>query len=515
MVLVHVILLILSVALTLLFFVYGFNLLYLLSAAVSYRPPSLPPGPLPTPPVAIHLPVYNEKYVIRRVVEACVRMARVYGADRVRIVIIDDSDDDTVAEVDALVDEFARQGIRIQALRRGTRQGFKAGALQAALEQTSEDYIAIFDADFVPPADFLTRTVPHLVQDEQLAVVQGRWTHLNRDYNLLTRAIAIGIDVHFFIEQPGRYAAGCFLNFNGSGGVLRRKALIDAGGWQADTLAEDLDASYRMQMHGYRVLYLKDLECPGEVPPTVPSFRKQQARWACGSLRTARKNLPALTADQSLGIKRRVESAIHLTNYLVHPLMFLSFSLACLAVLSRADRVPILDAALAFPLGGHAAALAEVGILRNAIWGAVGSVIILGTVSAWVYPVVALRAQGMKVTRNLPSLLVLFLLGCGISLGNTIEAGKALLTSRDWAFQRTPKYAIEHRNGDWRGKAYQVPMDAEWFMELALVVIGLIAIWDAARYADYLVLPILVSYTAAYAFVVWLTFRQSRQERGR
>lgn len=141
--------------------------------------------------------------------------------------IIDDSDDDTIAEVDALVDEFSRQGVRIQALRRGTRRGFKAGALQAALEQTTEDDIAVFDADFVPPADFITRTVPHLVQDERLAVVQGRWTHLNRDHNLLTRAIAIGTDVHFFIEQPGRYAAGCFLNFNGSDG-LRQITEADA-----------------------------------------------------------------------------------------------------------------------------------------------------------------------------------------------------------------------------------------------------------------------------------------------
>ncbi len=506
----HLVFLVLSLALTLLFFVYGFNLFYLLSAADRYRPPRLASGPPTTPAVAIHLPVYNEKYVMRRIVEACARMAQSYSPDRVRIVVIDDSDDDTAHEVDTLVDEFSRKGICIQSLRRGTREGFKAGALQAALESTTEDYIAIFDADFVPPADFLSRAVPHLVSDGQLAVVQSRWTHLNRDYNLLTRAIAIGIDVHFFIEQPGRYASGCFLNFNGSGGVLRRKALTDAGGWQADTLAEDLDISYRMQLLGYRVLYLRDLDCPGEVPPTVPSFRKQQARWACGSLRTARKLLPTILANESLGLRRRLQAAIHLTNYIVHPLMLFSFLLACLAALSRADRVPILDAAFFFPVGGRVAALAAVGALRTVIWGVLGSAILLCTVSAWVYPVVALRAQGLKMMRNLSALLVLFLLGCGISLSNTVEATKALFTDRDWAFQRTPKYAIERKIGGWQDKSYQVPLDAVWYMELALVVLGLFAMVDAVRYADYLILPVLLPYTAAFAYVVWMTVRESR-----
>ncbi len=511
----HLVFLVLSLALTLLFFVYGFNLFYLLSAAALYRSPLLPRVRRETPAVALHLPVYNEKYVMRRIVEACVRMAQAYGPERVRIVVIDDSDDDTVHEVDALVDEFSRKGICIQSLRRGTREGFKAGALQAALDQTTEDYIAIFDADFIPPADFLSRAVPHLEQDPQLAVVQSRWTHLNRDYNLLTRAIAIGIDVHFFIEQPGRQASGCFLNFNGSGGVLRRKALAEAGGWQADTLAEDLDISYRMQMLGYRVLYLRDLECPGEVPPTVPSFRMQQARWACGSLRTARKVLPEIISNKSLGPRRRLQAAIHLTNYIVHPLMLLSFLLACLAALSRADRVPILDAALFFPVGGREAALAAVGVLRTAIWAVLGSAIILCTVSAWVYPLVALRAQGMKLTRNLSALLVLFLLGCGISLSNTIEAGKALFTDRDWAFRRTPKYAIERKSGEWQHKSYQVALDAAWYLELALVLLGLLAVVDAIRYADYLVLPVLIPYSAAYAFVVWMTVRDSRPAGGR
>ena len=163
--------------------------------------------------------------------------------------------------------------------------------------------------------------------------MQGRWDHLNGDYNGLTRALSIGIDVHFMIEQPARYAAGVFLNFNGSGGVIRRRALEDAGGWQADTLAEDLDVSYRMQLSGYRVMYLRDLACQCEVPPSMPSFVRQQARWACGSLRTARKLLPRLLKTPGLDLRTRLQGFLHLTYYMVHPLMFISFLLACVGTI--------------------------------------------------------------------------------------------------------------------------------------------------------------------------------------
>ena len=260
-------------------------------------------------------------------------MAEAYGIDKVRILVLDDSSDDTVLEVDKIVSEYQDKSFNIEAQRRKDRSGFKAGAMQAALQTTGEEFIAIFDADFIPPADFLLRTIPYFGQDEQLGIVQSRWTHLNRDFNLLTKAISLGIDVHFFIEQAGRYASGCFQNFNGSGGVLRKKAVLDAGGWRADTLAEDLDLSYRMQSSGYRVLYLRDLECPGEIPPTVPSFKVQQGRWACGSLRNARKILPGLLHNRKLGVKQRLQAFIHLTGYMIHPLMVLSFVLSCLTVI--------------------------------------------------------------------------------------------------------------------------------------------------------------------------------------
>jgi cellulose synthase/poly-beta-1,6-N-acetylglucosamine synthase-like glycosyltransferase len=498
---------VLSLALTLCFCVYGFNHYYLLRASRRYAAPR--PGGIGArrPRVAIHLPVYNERYVVRRLLDACARAAEVYGAEKVRIVIIDDSDDDTAEEVDRAATDYEGSRVQVEVLRREQRQGFKAGALQLALERSREPYIAVFDADFVPTPDFLSATIPHFLRDGRLGLVQSRWTHLNREYNLLTRAIAIGIDVHFGIEQAGRSAAGCFLTFNGSAGVFRREALVKAGGWQADTLAEDLDASYRVQMNGYRALYLRDLPIPAEVPPSVPSFKKQQARWACGSLRTAKKLLPALLANRAISRKHRLQAFIHLTNYLVHPLLLASFVLACLASLFKMDSFdPVIPPALS-PAGGIAAA-----VFQNLGWFSLVALIVLSMAAGWIYPIAALRARKASVWKNVPSLLVLFFLGCGFSLSNTIEAGKALLTRRAWAFKRTPKYALQRDGDAWKNKKYQVPLDLASLAELTMIGLGMLAMGLAAGRANYGVLPVLAPYTAAFAFVFVLTIKQSRPE---
>ncbi len=329
----RVFLLVLSLIVTFLFFLYGFNCYYLLAARRRYRSPVAPALNGSRPAVCIHLPIYNEKYVIARLLNAVACMAAAYGKDRVHIIVLDDSDDDTRDEVDRHIALHAARGMRMEVMRRRDRGGYKAGALQAALERTRDDFIAVFDADFIPSRDFLLRAVPHFLDNPLLGVVQGRWDHINRDYSPLTRALSIGINVHFLIEQPGRYAADCFLNFNGTCGIIRRKALEDAGGWQADTLAEDLDVSYRMQMAGYRIMYVRDLACQGEVPPSMPSFIRQQARWACGSLRTAKKLLARLWKTPGLALRTRLQGFIHLTYYMVHPLMYLSFLLACIGTI--------------------------------------------------------------------------------------------------------------------------------------------------------------------------------------
>jgi len=506
-----------SLTLTLLFFLYGFNHYYLIIAARRYKSPKLQPDSSGyRPRVAIHLPVYNEKYVLRRLVEACAGMAEEYGVERVHILIIDDSDDDTAEMVNEVVEDYSEKHFRIEVLRRGCRQGFKAGALQAALDQTEEEFIAVFDADFIPPPDFLVSSMPYFLHEESLGIIQCRWTHTNRNYNVLTRAIAIGIDVHFLIEQAGRYTAGCFQNFNGSGGILRMKALRQAGGWQSDTLAEDLDASYRIQIQGYRILYLKDLHCPGEVPPTVPSYKKQQGRWACGSLQTAKKLLPILLANRGFGFKQRLEAFIHLTGYLVHPLMFFSFVLACLATFLRVDilRLGNIAAMLSSSVTGDVTTTPASLSPRYLVWSLAGLLIVLCTVAAWIPPVVAMREQPLTWWRKISSFTVLFLLGCGVSLSNTIEAGKALLTNRNWVFKRTPKYAVQYGNEKWRDKRYQVSLDFVCFLELAFVCLGVGAIADAVWHSNFGVLLILVPFTAAYAFVSTLTILQSRPGGG-
>jgi cellulose synthase/poly-beta-1,6-N-acetylglucosamine synthase-like glycosyltransferase len=517
MMFIQVVFLAFSMIVTLFFFLYGFNNYYLLSASRRYRTPMLPPGSLNRKPcVAIHLPIYNEKYVVHRLVAACARMADEYGIESVRICVIDDSDDETAGIVDQVVEGYQEKHYRIEVLRRGSRQGFKAGALQAALDRTEEEYIAIFDADFIPPPNFLHRTVPFLVQDDRLGIIQSRWTHINRDYNVLTSAIALGIDVHFLVEQAGRYAAGCFQNFNGSGGILRKKALLQAGGWHSDTLAEDLDVSYRIQFQGYRVLYLRDLLSPGEVPPTVPSYKKQQGRWACGSLRTARKLFPILMSERELGFNKRLQAFIHMTGYMVHPLIFSSFLLACTATLLGVDRLNIADIFYRAQAGADQGTLNAIASIvpQHLIGGLMGVLLLLCSMATWLPPVVALRSQAMPGSRKLSSFIIFFLLGCGISLSNTIEIGKGLLTKRNWAFKRTPKYAIECNEGEWQGKRYQVAMDYVCLLELAFVTLGSSAIGYAIWRSNLGALLVLVPFTIAYAFVTILTILQSRNEPG-
>jgi hypothetical protein len=316
------------------------------------------------------------------------------------------------------------------------------------------------------------------------------------------------------IEQAGRYAAGFLQNFNGSGGILRTKALREAGGWQSDTLAEDLDVSYRIQMLGYRILYLRDLHCPGEVPPTVPSFKNQQGRWACGSLQTAKKLLPRLLTNREFGFKQRLEAFIHLTGYLVHPLMFSSFFLACLATFLRVDflRLGSIAAMLRGSGSGDLMVTPNSFSPRYLVWGLAGLLILLCTIASWIPPIVALISQPLTWKRKISSFTILFFLGCGISLSNTIEAAKALLMNRDWSFKRTPKYAIQFGDEKWRDKRYQVSLDFVSLVELAFVCLGMLAIGYSIWNSNYGILVILIPFTAAYTFVCSLTIMQSGQE---
>ena len=259
--------------------------------------------PVPTssvtewPPAAVQLPIYNELYVVERLLRACAELD--YPRDKLIIQVLDDSTDDTTELIAEWVTYWRERGINMQHVRRGSREGYKAGALAYGLTLIDVEMVAVLDADFVPPPDFLKRAITHLVSNPKLGAVQGRWGHINSQQNPLTRAATLALDGHFVIEQTARNRAGWLMNFNGSGGVWRVKAIELAGGWQATTLTEDMDLSYRAQLIGWRFLYLPDLVVPGEIPPQITAYKQQQARWAQGGTQCFRRLIrPVWTTPQ-------------------------------------------------------------------------------------------------------------------------------------------------------------------------------------------------------------------------
>ena len=282
--------------------------------------PAAPPAPAAWPTVLVQLPLYNEQNVVERVIDACAALD--YPADRLHLQVLDDSNDATVALAAARVAHHAARGLSISHVRRPDRQGFKAGALRFGLEGNTDEYVAIFDADFVPEADFLKRTIPYFLPDAQIGVVQTRWGHLNENEDLLTRLQAFGLNAHFLIEQVGRTFAGFFINFNGTGGVWRRACIDDAGGWHTDTLTEDLDLSYRAQLRGWRFVYRPDIVAPAELPAVMDALKSQQFRWTKGAAETAHKHLGRMwRSAQPLPVK--LQATFHLLNSSVYIVIML------------------------------------------------------------------------------------------------------------------------------------------------------------------------------------------------
>ncbi|MCA9521577.1 MAG: glycosyltransferase family 2 protein, partial [Myxococcales bacterium] len=272
------------------------------------------------PKVTIQLPMYNEMFVAERLIDATCAVR--YPADRLEIQVLDDSTDETQQIARQAVERHRALGINIHYIHRTNRQGYKAGALQEGMEVAHGEFLAVFDADFVPQPDFLEKTIQYFTNDE-VGMVQVRWEHLNREFSLLTRAQSVLLDGHFMIEHTARNRSGRFFNFNGTAGIWRRTTIVDAGGWQHDTLTEDLDLSYRAQIEGWKFVYLNDVISPAEIPVEMNSFKSQQHRWAKGSIQTAKKLLPRIFASKRLPFKVKVEAFFHLTNNLAYLLMVL------------------------------------------------------------------------------------------------------------------------------------------------------------------------------------------------
>src|SRR6188768_2462933 len=298
--------------------VYGWHRYYLVYLYMKNKGKQpVPAGPLGAlPPVTIQLPIYNEMYVADRLIDAVCRLE--YPRELLEIQVLDDSTDETQSVAEQAVRRNAARGVDITFIHRTDRSGYKAGALEAALKVAKGEFVAIFDADFIPTPDFLTRTVPFFT-DPKVAMVQARWGHINQDYSLLTKIQAILLDAHFVLEHGGRNRAGLFFNFNGTAGIWRRDAIDDAGGWEHDTLTEDLDLSYRAQLRGWRFVFMPDLVSPAEVPVEMNAFKSQQHRWAKGSIQTTLKLLPEILAAP-LPLTIKAEAFFHLTanfNYLL------------------------------------------------------------------------------------------------------------------------------------------------------------------------------------------------------
>jgi cellulose synthase/poly-beta-1,6-N-acetylglucosamine synthase-like glycosyltransferase len=269
------------------------------------------------PPVTIQLPLYNERYVVERLIEETLKMD--YPKHLLQIQVLDDSTDDTHPYTEALVERYRALGYPIEYLHRTNRHGYKAGALQEGLEKATGEFVAVFDADFIPPADFLRRTIDFFT-DPQVGVVQTRWSYLNRHYNILTEVEAMLLDGHFVLEHGARYGGGLFFNFNGTAGILRKSMIQDAGGWQHDTLTEDSDLSYRAQMNGWKFVYIPGVECPSELPVEMHGFQIQQSRWSKGLTQVAIKLLPTILRSKLPG-RVKLEAIFHLTPNISYPLM--------------------------------------------------------------------------------------------------------------------------------------------------------------------------------------------------
>lgn len=424
------------------------------------------------PLVVTQLPMYNEKTVAVRIIEAVAAMD--YPRSRHEIQVLDDSTDETREYVDDTVARLRNEGVRICAIRRPDREGFKAGALQNGLKFTDAKYVAIFDADFVPYPDFLRKAVPFFLNNPRLGLVQGRWTHLNRDASLITRGQAMGIDGHFMIEQAARSWNNLFMNFNGTAGVFSRTAIEDSGGWQHDTLTEDMDLSYRMQLAGWETEYVPNLIVPAEIPEDINGFKNQQFRWAKGSIQTALKIIPRLRG-KNLHPFKFLQAVLHLTHYAVHPFMLL------LALLT----MPVL-LFVKFTLSPWFFAPVVLGMF-------------LATSGPATMYIVAQHFQGNKKRFKLPMIPAMMLIGIGLAVNNTRAVLEAV-TGRQTPFHRTPKKG-QKKHGN-----YRPIKDITCVLEILIGLYCLTSFQMFFIHSSMIVTPFLVMYAAGFLFVGTLSF---------
>lgn len=460
---------------------YGFHrywILYLYWRHYKRAPPlPVPPDPSPWPSVTVQLPVFNEYYMVERLIDCVCRMD--YPREKLEIQLLDDSTDDTTALIRNKANEKRNLGFNLRILHRDNREGFKAGALAEGLMSAAGEFIAIFDADFLPPADFLKRTIPRFA-DNEIGVVQTRWGHINANYSLLTRVQSIFLDGHFMLEHTARNHANAFINFNGTAGVWRKQTIIDAGGWSADTLTEDLDLSYRAQLRGWKFLFLPEVVCPAELPADMGSFRSQQHRWTKGAVQVACKLLPRVW-ESPLPFIVKAESTAHLTANLAYPFVLL------LSVLLFPSLVARTQCPWAF--------------LK---WIEFGT-FLFAAISVALFYYVAHRETGTPLGRwrwrDLPSLMAF---GVGMCINNT-RAIWEIIGNKPSDFQRTPKFNVRKKGDPWRRARYGAERGRAGFLEALFALYFLYTFYWIYETDYWWSAPLIGIFLLGYAYIGTLT----------
>ncbi len=434
------------------------------------------------PRVTVQLPIYNEAMVVERLLRAVTRLD--WPRNRLQIQILDDSTDETSLIIQECVARYRAEGFDIQLLRREERSGYKAGALHMGLRHATGELIAIFDADFVPERNWLQRTVPYFLSRPRLGMLQTRWSHLNREHSLLTRAQAVALDGHFVVEQTARHRSGLLFIFNGTAGIWRRECIEEAGGWQSDTLCEDMDLSFRAQLAGWECLYLPEVVTPAEIPPQLAALKRQQFRWAKGTIQCLLK-LGKQVASSHLPWYVRGMAFIHLSAYLVHPLLLLSL-LATLPM-SLSPLPPLVSPGI-------------IGMFTASplLMYAVGQIVLY-------------RRRWLRHYASSP---LLMLLGIGIALNNTRGVIEALFGTNN-VFHRTPKFGLEGSKGKWQDNPYVLEVDIVTLGELALAFYALASVVAAWQNGYTQMIPSLLLYAAGFAYVGGLGLWEARLKQRR
>jgi cellulose synthase/poly-beta-1,6-N-acetylglucosamine synthase-like glycosyltransferase len=442
------------------------------------------------PAVTVQLPLFNEMYVVERLLDAVAGIR--YPRDRFQIQVLDDSTDETQEICKRKVAELAGRfpDLEIEYVHRVDRSGFKAGALENGLRTAKGEFILIFDADFLPLPDVLERSI-HYFLDPKVAVVQCRWEHVNRDFSALTEVQALMLDGHFIMEHAGRNWSGRFFNFNGTAGMWRRAAIADAGGWQHDTLTEDMDLSYRAQLRGWQFIYVPEITAPAELPVEMSAFKSQQFRWAKGSVQVAMKLLPTILRSNAT-FAQKSEAFFHLTNNLAYPLLVV-LSLLLLPNLALRSHhgwreVLIIDLPLFFGTtlsiaSFYLASQREIALMRN--------------------PGSRPRFQ-WAAFRRLPLVMSM---GIGLCVNQTRAVLEAL-AGRETEFVRTPKHGIRGKLGNWSSKKYRAAKSITPFIELGMAAYFMVAMGVAVKHGHYLSMPFLGLFLAGFGYVGWVSLWQ-------